>query len=126
MAGQVKTFNCIICPLGCRLTVKIDEGRVRAVEGNSCQYGEEYAREEATAPRRTLTATVRITGGHLPLLPVVSERPLPKDKLLECAASLRMVETAAPVRAGDTIVADILGLGVNMVASRSVEKCDER
>ena len=69
-----------------------------------------------------LTTTVRIRGGLLPLLPVVSANVLPKGKIADCVAFLRTVTVQAPVKAGDVIVPDILGLGVNIVASRDMGK----
>ena len=67
-----------------------------------------------------LTTTVRIVGGVLPLLPVVSSAPLPKDRILDCACALRKVTATAPVKAGDVVAADLLGLGINIVASRDM------
>ncbi len=121
MAVATKVMNCIMCPMGCEITVTLDNGVVSQVSGNSCPRGEQYARAEVTAPQRMLTSTVRITGGLLPLLPVVSAAPLPKEKILECAACLRDVAVEAPVAAGEVIVGNILGLGVDIVASRSME-----
>ena len=60
--------------------------------------------------------------GALPLLPVVSKEALPKNKVLDCAAFLRGVTAVMPVRTGDVVVADILGLGVDIVASRDMAK----
>ena len=54
------------------------------------------------------------------MLPVVSETVLPKEKVLDCAAFLRGVTVKAPVKTGDVIVKDILGLGVNIIASRDM------
>ena len=122
MAIETKTLNCICCPLGCEITATLEDGAVTGVKGNTCPRGAKYAREELTAPQRMLTTTVRIAHGRLPLLPVVSAKALPKDKVLACAEALRRVTVQAPVRAGEVIVPDILGLGVDMVASRDMER----
>ena len=71
-------------------------------------------------PKRMLTTTVAVEGGLLPLLPVVSSTVLPKEKVLACAAYLRGVKVQAPIAAGDVVVKDILGLGVDIVASRGM------
>ena len=120
MTTEEKVFHCIICPMGCELKATVEDGAVLGVAGNQCPRGEKYARDEITAPQRMLTATVRIAGGVLPLLPVVSEAPLPKGRILDCACALRNVTVAAPVRAGDVVAANLLGLGVNIVASRDM------
>lgn len=118
---KTKVMNCIMCPMGCELTVTLDDkGKFVSVTGNSCPRGAKYAETEVTDPRRMLTTTVRIKGGLLPLLPVVSADVLPKGKIAECLAFLRNITVQAPVKAGEVIVPDILGLGVDIVASRNM------
>jgi CxxC motif-containing protein len=88
--------------MGCELTVTVEDGAVTNVTGNTCPRGAKYAKDEVTAPKRMLTSTVAIEGGVLPLLPVVSADVLPKERVLDCAAY-------------------ILGLGVNIIASRDMD-----
>ncbi|MEG1726751.1 MAG: DUF1667 domain-containing protein [Acidaminococcaceae bacterium] len=120
MAVETRIMNCITCPMGCEMTVTLTDGRVTAVQGNSCPRGKKYAENEITAPQRMLTTSVRITGGLLPLLPVVSRQALPKGKILACAKALRQITVSAPVEAGQVICQNILGLGVDIVASRAM------
>lgn len=122
MKETKKALNCIVCPLGCAGTVTLRDGQIAALEGFGCPRGQAYAREELTAPRRMLTTTVRVAGGLLPLVPVISRTSLPKDKILACAACLRSVELEAPVKEGQVVLADILGLGVDIVATRDLGK----
>lgn len=122
MAVETKIMNCIMCPMGCEMTVTIEDGKVTDVKGNTCPRGVKYANDEVTAPKRMLTSTVHIEGGLLPLLPVVSASVLPKERILDCAAYLRGVKVQAPVKAGDIIVKDIFGLGVDIVASRDMDR----
>ena len=103
------------------MTATVEDGAVTNVTGNFCPRGAQYAKEELTAPTRMLTSTVRIEGGRLPLLPVVSAQKLPKKRVVECAEALRAVCVKAPVHTGDVIAANILGLGVDIVASRDME-----
>ncbi|MBQ0067787.1 MAG: DUF1667 domain-containing protein [Phascolarctobacterium sp.] len=114
---ETKKFNCITCPRGCELTVTLQDGKFQSVTGNFCPNGAKYAEQEVTAPMRMLTGTVKLTGAGLPLLPVVSTAELPKDKILLAAAELRKITVAAPVKYGDIIIHNILGLGVDMIAS---------
>lgn len=67
-----------------------------------------------------LTTTVRVEGGALALLPVVSQTTLPKGKIMACAEALRQVSVKAPVHTGDVVVSDILGLGVDIIAARDM------
>ncbi len=115
-----KRINCIVCPLGCEITVQMQDDKIIAIKDFSCPRGQAYATEEMTAPKRVLTSTVKIAGGLLPLLPVVSSQPLPKEKVMACAAALRKINIQAPVQQGDIIIPDILGLGVDIIASRSM------
>ena len=68
---ETKVMNCIMCPMGCEMTVTLESGKFVSVTGNTCPRGAKYAETEVTDPRRMLTTTVRIRGGLLPLLPVV-------------------------------------------------------
>lgn len=119
--AETRILNCIVCPMGCEMTATIENGSVVSVTGNTCPRGPKYAQEEITAPKRMLTSTVRIEGGLLPLLPVVSKSPLPKDQVLACAAHLRGITVQAPIAEGAVICSDILGLGVDIVASRAMD-----
>lgn len=118
---ETRVLNCITCPIGCEVTVEMDGSAIKNISGNACPRGAKYVQEELTAPKRMLTTTVRIDGGVLPLLPVVSRSVLPKEKILACAEVLRKTEVKAPVKEGEVVVADILGLGVDIVASRDMQ-----
>ena len=122
---ETKVMNCIMCPMGCEMTVTLENGKFAGVTGNSCPRGAKYAETEVTGARRMLTTTVRIKGGLLPLLPVVSADVLPKGKVADCVVYLRDVIVEAPVKAGDVIVPDILGLGVDIVASRDMARVND-
>lgn len=115
-----KRITCIVCPLSCSGEVLIENGTPASITGFSCQRGENYANEEVTAPRRLLTTTVRIQGGELPLLPVRSAKPLPKDYIRRCARHLSRVVAKAPVAAGEVVCSNILGLGTDIIASREI------
>lgn len=122
MAVETRVMNCITCPMGCELTVTITDGKVTDVKGNTCLRGKMYAINEVTAPKRMLTSSVRIKDALLPLLPVVSAAPLPKEQILPCARALREVCVQAPVAVGQVVCANILGLGVDIIASRPMAK----
>lgn len=118
--STTRRVSCIVCPMSCVGEVEIAEGQVIRTVGFSCERGRVYAKTEVTAPKRVLTTTVKIHGGALSLLPVVSRQPLPKDKIAACVRCLAAVEVQAPVCEGDIIAENILGLGVDIVASRDV------
>ncbi|MBQ8752214.1 MAG: DUF1667 domain-containing protein [Clostridia bacterium] len=117
---ETKTLTCIVCPLGCELTATLEGDTVTAVTGNTCPRGKQYAVTELTAPTRTLTTTVRLAGSD-DLLPVKSATPLPKAALLPCMKALRQVTPQPPVAIGDVVLADILGYGVDIIATKNVQ-----
>lgn len=115
-------FTCINCPLSCSLELVEEDGQVLGVSGNECEVGRRYAEEEFRDPRRVVTTTVKVRNGILPLLPVVSTRPIPKSLVREAVKALSDVEVEAPVQDGQVIYRDILGTGADMVASRRLDR----
>lgn len=115
-------LTCISCPLGCPLRVETDdEGRVLSVTGNTCKRGEEYGRKEVTAPTRTVTSTVRLTGGGSPVVSVRTREDIPKGKIFDVMAAIRSVSVAAPVHIGDVVIPNIAGTGVDLIATAERE-----
>ena len=112
-----KVITCTVCPLGCNITVTGEGETISTIEGFGCRRGEEYARNEFVHPVRILTSSVRMTGCSEPLMPVRSAQPVPKELLLDCVNVLRTVSVEAPVHTGDIIVKDILGTGVDVIAT---------
>lgn len=120
MARVVHAIQCIGCPIGCGGEVTVADGVVAEMNGFTCNKGLAYAAEEVVSPKRTVTTTVRVSGGSLALLPVVSATPVPKEKIFDCLRLLRGISIAAPVAEGTVIVADALGLGVDFLAARNI------
>ena len=119
-------YLCIGCPLGCRLEVEVeeDEGGVVEVRGFACKRGEEYALQEHSDPRRMVTTTVRVRNGLWARLPVRATVTVPKNRVLEVYRLLRRISVTAPVKRGDVVVANALGTGIDIVASRDMPEGD--
>ena len=119
----IQELICIGCPLGCPLRVEVnDAGEVVSVSGNTCKRGEDYGRREVTAPTRTVTSTVRVLGGKAPVVPVRTAADIPKEKIFACMEEIRKAEITAPVKIGDAVIENVAGTGVNVIASKAVEK----
>lgn len=116
----MKNMICIVCPKGCHLSVDTQNGLI--VTGNACERGAEYARAELTAPVRTLTSTVCVSGGIYSRCPVKSDKPLPKGMIFETMYLLDTACIQAPARRGDIVLANIMNTGVNIVTTRNVDK----
>ena len=115
----MKMLNCIVCPKGCRLTV--DENNDFSVTGNGCERGAEYGRTELLNPTRVVTSTVRCAGGGIACCPVKTDGAVPKGRIFDVMDALRGVEILAPVTVGQTVIANVCGTGVNVVATRSIK-----
>lgn len=118
-----ETYTCICCPLGCRLTVMLAQGDAGldtiGVVGYKCKRGKDYARQEATHPVRMVTAAVLVEGRLCPVS-VKTERPVPKNRIMQVAAALSEACVAPPVHAGDVVLADVCGTGVDVIATKTV------
>lgn len=117
-----KTMTCIQCPQGCSLTVEADGSRLIEVTGGKCKRGPAYARQETEAPLRTLTTSVLTRGLELKMLPVRTSGPIPKEKLFTAMEAVKRLTVTSPVKTGAVVAADFLGLGVDLVACRSLDK----
>lgn len=107
---------CINCPKGCVLeAVRGADGKV-SVTGHTCPRGEKYAIDEMTDPRRMVTGLVRATGLKRPLS-VKTRQAVPKGKIQEVLSALARTVVCPPVAIGDTVVADVAGTGVDVVAT---------
>jgi CxxC motif-containing protein len=119
---SVKEVICILCPFGCKLEVNVEGDEVTEVKGNRCKEGIEYARHEVFSPERVLTTTIRTLNPKVPLLPVRSDKPLPKGKLEESMEVIAKHTVSYPIKLGEVIVSNILNTGVNIIASRSMSE----
>ena len=118
---ETRELTCIRCPIGCSLKVTVDGENV-TVLGNHCPRGMEYGKKEVTAPTRTVTSSVRVTGGVLPLASVKTVPEIPKEKIFDVMRAIRSFTTAAPVRTGEKLIENIAGTGSDLVATRTVEQ----
>ena len=115
-------ITCINCPVGCRMTVRVsDDGAFLSVAGNTCPRGAKYARQECMAPERMITAVIPVSGSSVPLS-VKTAKPVPKKLIRDVMKALSGVSVSLPVTAGSVILPDVLGTGVDIVATRSLKQ----
>jgi len=120
MARENKRFTCVICPTGCQVDVETENGAILSMQGNQCPKAEEFIAQELIEPMRTLTSTVRIIGAKWDMLPVRTDKPVPKRLFFEVMRELAAVELQAPVNVGDVIIKDIQGTGADLIATRNM------
>ena len=109
---------CIVCPRGCHLSVDDDLN----VTGNGCKRGVEYAKRELTHPTRMVTSTVKIEGSIEVRLPVVTKDPIPKEKIFDVMKEINKTTVKCPVNIHDVVIENVLGLGVDIIATKSILK----
>ncbi len=110
--------------MGCVITVDGEGDQINSVTGASCKRGEEYARNEFVLPVRTLTSSVGVIDSDRCLLPVRSEKPVPRDRIFDCMDILKNVKVEAPVKMHQVIVPNIANTGVDIVACAEAERMD--
>ena len=119
---EKKEFVCIGCPLGCNVAVETEGKDIKSITVNTCPRGADYVTKELTDPRRIVTSLVRVKGGELPVVSVKTVADIPRDKIGECVKALKEIVLQAPVCIGDVVVENVCGTGVNVIATKNVEK----
>ena len=118
-----KELTCVVCPAGCKVLVTLDENnQIVDVTGHTCPRGKKYAESEVTNPVRTLTSTVTVqTKDGYAMLPVRTDKPLPRPTLFEAMDIVRKTIAKAPVKTGDVLVENFIEPGTNLIACKDFE-----
>lgn len=106
---------CISCPVGCEMEVEFDGKDVLEVRGNQCVRGRAYASAELTNPQRVVTSLFPIEGGGV--LPCKTSGTVPKKSIFPVLAEIKASSIATPVETGTVLIKNVLGLGVDVVAT---------
>ena len=144
-----KTITCIICPNGCLLSADVSEPGTDApvtgaenprsidspvtgtgcprvidspVTGAGCPRGEAYFIQEITDPRRTLTSSVLVKGGELPLCSVRLTEPIPIARISDVMKEIRKMKVEAPLESGTVLIRDVLGLGSDVITTKTIRR----
>lgn len=118
---ETRNIICIGCPLGCPLTITLDNNEIQSVTGNTCPRGDAYARKEITNPTRIVTSTVCVDGGNIPMVSCKTQTDIPKEKIFEVIEALKDLHVKAPVAIGDILIKDVAHTGVDVIATKDVK-----
>ena len=120
---ETRNLICIGCPMGCPIEVRLSEGEVVSVTGNTCPHGEEYARKEVTNPTRIVTSSVRVKDSVTGAVTVSckTSSDIPKGKIFDVVRDIKDVVVSCPVAIGDVVKKNVAGTGVDMIATKAVE-----
>jgi len=108
---MIKNLTCICCPIGCTLTAELEADKISSISGNKCKRGIQYAQEELFNPVRILTTTIFIPEKNT-MLPVRSDKPLPKDKMCGCVSFIKTIKVDLPIKMGQILVNNIEGTAI--------------
>ena len=117
-----KQIICTVCPRGCHMNVSGENGVVTSVENYSCPRGLEYAKTEFVAPVRILTTLVKIKDKENDLLPVRSNKPVLMSKIPQVMQAIKSAQVTLPVKRYDVIISNVCDTGVDIVATKDIEK----
>lgn len=110
-----REFTCIVCPLGCNITVELDEDKnIIGITGNTCKRGSDYVEAECTHPVRMITTTIKTTNDEV--IPVKTASPIPKEKIFDCMKIINSNKATLPICVGDVIIKNICDTGVDIIS----------
>ena len=118
---MTKDMVCIECPKGCVLSAEIEDSKVVKVLGARCPKGIMYAASEIDDPVRIFTSTALAIGLSMKLVPVRTDKPIPKRDMLKAVEELRKIRITEPVKTGETIADNFIRPGVRLVATRDID-----
>ena len=110
---EKRELTCIGCPLGCSITVTLENGEIKDVTGYTCKRGHDYARKEVTNPTGSATGAAVVS--------CKTAQDIPKGKIFEIVVALRQVTAHAPVKIGDVLLSNAAGTGVDIIATKNVQ-----
>ena len=110
---------CIVCPRGCTLEIAENDGEY-TVSGNFCKRGRDFAVSEMTEPKRTICSTVRTVFSDVPVLPVRVSAEIPKDRIFDVMKEINSFLLEKHVARGETVIENVLGLGVDIIATSDI------
>lgn len=116
----IDRLTCVLCPVGCELEVSKGAAGDIQVVGNQCDKGVPFALEEVLRPQRNLATSVPIAGTAARMVSVRLTGPVPRDLVFPILAEIAKLRPQAPVRRGQVLIANVLGAGVDVIATRTV------
>lgn len=121
MNTKIKT--CIVCPKGCQLVIKEVDGENQKieVEDNGCKRGIDFAQEEMYNPKRTVQTTVKTVFKDYERVSVKTSVSIPKDRMFDVMKIAKATTVDFPINVGDVVAENILGLGVDLVATAGIK-----
>ena len=99
---------CIKCPKGCELSINGEN-----ITGNACPRGIDYAKEELTAPKRTVTALCKTNNG---VVSVKTTKEVPKEMIFDILNVISSIKIKK-CKIGDILIRNVLNTGADIVVT---------
>lgn len=115
---MTRNMICIGCPMGCELTVEVENEVAVNVTGNTCGIGKKYAETEVSAPTRMVTTTVMSEDGRP--VPVKTKKAVPKEKIFDVMKDIKNTTVHLPVKIGDVAVGNAADTGVDVIVTKNM------
>lgn len=106
-------FTCIMCPIGCTLTVTKKNGKI-TVTGNACPLGEIYGKKEITKPERVVTTLKLYKTGTISLK---TSTAIPKKLIDKCLKLVKNTPPPTKIKVGDVYIHNILGTKADLIVT---------
>lgn len=107
---EKRELTCIMCPLGCQLTVTIDGDNI-TVTGNNCKRGEIFGKEEVTCPMRIVTSSVKTEKG---VRACKTSKPVPKSMIFDVMKEIEKLRLKS-VKFGEVVIKNVLNTGADII-----------
>lgn len=117
---------CIVCPRGCTMEVTKNPDGSFEVTGNSCKRGKDFAITEQTMPMRTICSTVATAFSSAPVIPVRVSSDIPKERIFDVMKEINNTVVKERLGRGDAVIENVLGLGVDVIATSDILKEETR
>jgi CxxC motif-containing protein len=120
---RTKEIICVVCPNGCQLRAEIKDDPVMEVvnlDGNLCEKGLEWAKQELVNPMRTISSSILVEGSDCDLVSVRTDAPIPLNRIFDVMNVIKAIKIKAPVRIGDLLIQAPAGTSCNIIATRNI------
>ena len=112
----MKELVCIVCPNGCKLII---DGAGN-VQNAKCPRGVQFATEEMTCPKRSVSSTVATVFPDFPVLPVRTSEEIPKERIPELMEMLNSFRLDRRVQRGEVLISGLFGTSANLISTSSM------
>lgn len=109
---EKREMICIMCPLGCALTVTKDGDNI-TVTGNTCNRGAVFGREEMTCPKRVVTTSVKTEKG---VKACKTTTAVPKSMIFDVVNEIERLRLK-DAKFGQVIIKNVLNTGADVVVT---------